>query len=214
MARHPVNALAAGMPGPNYRDCMTEPAFERLEPKRGGSPLLFLCDHASNALPAAYGTLGLAPALFDTHIASDIGAATVTRALAAAFDAPAILGSWSRLLVDLNRGADDPTLVMKLSDGSLVPEQRAHRQCGGDGETDRAVPCAVSRGDRGRDHRGPARRRHAAGAGLNAQFHAGVEGRGASLGDRHPVGPRRAAGAAADRRIRERRFRGRRQRAL
>jgi predicted N-formylglutamate amidohydrolase len=109
------------MSEPNYRDCMTEPAFERLEPKRGGSPLLFLCDHASNALPAAYGTLGLAPALFGTHIASDIGAATVTRALADAFDAPAILGTWSRLLVDLNRGADDPTLVMKLSDGSLVP---------------------------------------------------------------------------------------------
>src|SRR5664279_4269050 len=105
------------MSGSNYRDCMTDPAFERLEPTRRGAPLLFLCDHASNAVPAAYGTLGLAPALFDTHIASDIGAATVTRALAAAFDAPAILGVWSRLLVDLNRGADDPTLVMKLSDG-------------------------------------------------------------------------------------------------
>jgi predicted N-formylglutamate amidohydrolase len=100
---------------------MTDPAFERLEPVRRGAPLLFLCDHASKAVPAAYGTLGLAPALFGTHIASDIGAATVTRALAQAFDAPAILGIWSRLLVDLNRGADDPTLVMKLSDGSLVP---------------------------------------------------------------------------------------------
>ncbi len=100
---------------------MTDPAYERLEAARPDSPLLFLCDHASNALPAAYGTLGLAPESFETHIARDIGAATVTRALAAAFGAPAILGAWSRLLVDLNRGADDPTLVMKLSDGSLVP---------------------------------------------------------------------------------------------
>jgi len=83
--------------------------------------VLFLCDHASNALPAAYGTLGLDAALFDTHIASDIGAATVTRALAEAFGAPAILARWSRLLVDLNRGEDDPTLVMKLSDSSLIP---------------------------------------------------------------------------------------------
>ena len=83
--------------------------------------MLFLCDHASNALPAAYGTLGLDAALFDTHIASDIGAATVTRALAEAFGAPAILARWSRLLVDLNRGEDDPTLVMKLSDSSLIP---------------------------------------------------------------------------------------------
>src|SRR6185312_5086576 len=35
--------------------------------------------------------------------------------------APAFLGAWSRLLIDLNRGADDPTIVMKLSDGSIIP---------------------------------------------------------------------------------------------
>jgi len=97
---------------------MTEPACERIE---GSGPLLFLCDHASRALPAAYGTLGLDPALFETHIAYDIGAAAVTRALAAAYGAPAVLGRWSRLLIDLNRGPDDPTLVMKLSDGSIIP---------------------------------------------------------------------------------------------
>jgi predicted N-formylglutamate amidohydrolase len=98
---------------------MTELPFETLAGAR--RDLLFLCDHAANAVPPAYGTLGLAPALFGTHIASDIGAATVTRALAAAFDAPAVLARWSRLLIDLNRGADDPTLVMKLSDGSIIP---------------------------------------------------------------------------------------------
>ena len=99
---------------------MTEPAYERLV-GAAKTPLLFLCDHASNALPPAYGTLGLAPELFATHIAADIGAAQVTRSLAEAFGAGAILGTWSRLLVDLNRGEDDPTLVMKLSDGSLIP---------------------------------------------------------------------------------------------
>jgi len=100
---------------------MTDPPFALQRPAGASTGLLFLCDHASNALPAAYGTLGLDPALFATHIASDIGAATVTRALADAFGAPAILARWSRLLVDLNRGEDDPTLVMKLSDGSLIP---------------------------------------------------------------------------------------------
>ncbi len=45
----------------------------------------------------------------------------MTRALSDAFGAPAILAGWSRLLIDLNRGEDDPTLVMKLSDGSLIP---------------------------------------------------------------------------------------------
>lgn len=90
----------------------------------GTSPLLFLCDHASNRIPAGYDALGLAPALFETHIAYDIGAAFVTRALAKAYGAAALLGGVSRLLIDLNRGADDPTLVMKLSDGSIVPGNR------------------------------------------------------------------------------------------
>jgi predicted N-formylglutamate amidohydrolase len=97
---------------------MTENAFEAIA-SRNDIPLLFLCDHASNALPK--GNLGLDAGLLATHIAYDIGAAAMTRALAEAYGAPAILGAWSRLLIDLNRGADDPTLVMKLSDGSIIP---------------------------------------------------------------------------------------------
>jgi predicted N-formylglutamate amidohydrolase len=99
-------------------------AFEHIPARDAASPLLLLCDHASAALPEAYGRLGLAPAVFETHIAYDIGAAQVTRALAAGFGAAAVLGRWSRLLIDLNRGADDPTLVMKLSDGSIIPGNR------------------------------------------------------------------------------------------
>jgi predicted N-formylglutamate amidohydrolase len=102
---------------------MTQSAFEAV-PARAKTPLLLLCDHASNALPPGFGTLGLEPALFATHIAYDIGAAQVTRSLAAAYGAPALLGSWSRLLIDLNRGPEDPTLVMKLSDGSIIPGNR------------------------------------------------------------------------------------------
>jgi predicted N-formylglutamate amidohydrolase len=68
--------------------------------------------------------LGLPAPLFETHIAYDIGAAFVTRALAKAYGAPALLGTQSRLVIDLNRGADDPTLVMKLSDGSIIPGNR------------------------------------------------------------------------------------------
>ena len=37
---------------------------------------------------------------------------------------PAVLARFSRLLVDLNRGEDDPTIVMKLSDGAVVPGNR------------------------------------------------------------------------------------------
>ncbi len=83
--------------------------------------VLFLCDHASNALPPRYGTLGLDSRQFDRHIAYDIGAAALTRALAARFGAPAVLTRYSRLLIDPNRGADDPTLVMRISDGAIIP---------------------------------------------------------------------------------------------
>ena len=56
-----------------------------------------------------------------SHIAYDIGAAEVTRALAAELGAPAVLSTYSRLVIDPNRGVDDPTLVMRYSDGAIVP---------------------------------------------------------------------------------------------
>ncbi len=88
---------------------------------RADAGVLFICDHASNALPPEYGTLGLPASEFERHIAYDIGAADVTRALAKHFDAPALLTRFSRLLIDANRGGDDPTLVMRISDGSIIP---------------------------------------------------------------------------------------------
>ncbi|HTQ14481.1 MAG TPA: DUF1244 domain-containing protein [Rhizomicrobium sp.] len=103
---------------------MDGPAFERIPARPGGAATVFVCDHASSALPAAYGTLGLKPEDFETHIASDIGAAIVARALSAAYGSAAVLARWSRLLIDLNRGEDDPTLVVKLSDGRIIPGNR------------------------------------------------------------------------------------------
>lgn len=82
--------------------------------------VLLLCDHASNALPESYGTLGLLPEQLEAHIAYDIGAAAMTRRLAARLRAPALLARYSRLLIDPNRGADDPTLVMRLSDRRII----------------------------------------------------------------------------------------------
>jgi len=88
------------------------------------SKLLFLCDHASNEVPPELHNLGLAKDDFARHIAYDIGAAKLTRALADLAAAPAILARWSRLVVDLNRGVDDPTVVMRLSDGRIIPANR------------------------------------------------------------------------------------------
>lgn len=106
---------------------MSAPPFAPFDEIDGSASagVLFLCDHASNALPPAYGSLGLPPDAFDRHIAYDIGAAALTRRLAALFGAPAVLTRFSRLLIDPNRGADDPTLVMRLSDGAIVPGNAA-----------------------------------------------------------------------------------------
>jgi predicted N-formylglutamate amidohydrolase len=87
--------------------------------------VLLLCDHASSRLPPEYGTLGLSSGDLTRHIAYDIGAEAVTRRLAARLGVPAILTRHSRLLIDCNRGLDDPTLIMRLSDGAVIPGNRA-----------------------------------------------------------------------------------------
>lgn len=90
------------------------------------SPVLLLCDHAANAVPPDIGggDLGLPPSEMARHIAYDVGARGVTLALAAALGAGAVLTRHSRLVIDPNRGEDDPTLIMRLYDGTIVPANR------------------------------------------------------------------------------------------
>lgn len=96
----------------------------RVVPGSATRGLVILCDHASNHIPPEYGTLGLDPAQLKRHIAYDIGAEAVVTRLARMLDAPAVLSRFSRLLIDPNRGDDDPTLIMRLSDGAVVPGNR------------------------------------------------------------------------------------------
>ncbi len=83
--------------------------------------MVLLADHAMNLLPEAYGNLGLPQSAFKRHIAYDIGVEGLTRRLAGSLGVPAVMGRFSRLLIDPNRGEDDPTLIMKISDGAIVP---------------------------------------------------------------------------------------------
>lgn len=96
----------------------------RVLPGRTDVGLILLCDHAANALPPEYGSLGLSPEQFERHIAYDIGAAAIVEHLSRVLDAPAVLTRYSRLLIDPNRGHDDPTLIMRLSDGAVIPGNR------------------------------------------------------------------------------------------
>lgn len=110
----------ASLPTGPHAGAGTFAPVRRIEGRLDGGVLL-LCDHAENALPPAYGSLGLGAEQFERHIAYDIGARRATEAMAEALRAPALLTTYSRLLIDPNRGADDPTLVMRLSDGAVVP---------------------------------------------------------------------------------------------
>jgi len=101
-----------------------EPAPYEIVNPGGASPVILLCDHASRFIPRTLDSLGLSQAELSRHIAWDIGIADVTRRLAKAMDAPAVLSRFSRLVVDPNRALDDPTLVPRISDGVIVPGNR------------------------------------------------------------------------------------------
>jgi len=78
------------------------PPFAIVNPAGKGRAIL-ACDHASPRIPRRLGTLGLEPKDQLRHIAWDIGAAEVARALSRGLDAPLILAGYSRLVVDCNR---------------------------------------------------------------------------------------------------------------
>ncbi len=99
------------------------PPAETINPD-GPAPILLVCDHASNRIPAALGDLGLDQAALSLHIAHDIGAAEVTRELAVRLDAPAVLANYSRLVIDINRQPGHPASIAAISDDVAVPGNR------------------------------------------------------------------------------------------
>lgn len=96
------------------------PAFS-VENEAGASPFLLTVDHAGRCIPEALGDLGLSPADMDRHIAWDIGIAGVTRILARALDATAVLQTYSRLVIDCNRQPTAPTAFPTVSEATKIP---------------------------------------------------------------------------------------------
>ncbi len=86
---------------------------------------LVTCDHATNRVPDWLGgSLGIGAADMQRHIAFDPGAQGVALALGEALDSPVLCSDFSRLVIDPNRGEDDPTLVMQIYDGTIIPGNR------------------------------------------------------------------------------------------
>lgn len=84
----------------------------------GDRSLLLLCDHASSWVPD---DIAIPPHLLSLHVGVDLGAGALTRALSERLTAPAILGTVSRLVIDLHRQGDHPALIPETSDGHAVP---------------------------------------------------------------------------------------------
>ncbi|RED12326.1 N-formylglutamate amidohydrolase [Pontivivens insulae] len=88
------------------------------------SRIVLTCDHASNRIPPDVAPIGLSEADLNRHIAYDVGARGLTLALAKRLGGQAVLNRVSRIVIDPNRGPDDPTLVRRIYDRSVVPGNR------------------------------------------------------------------------------------------
>jgi predicted N-formylglutamate amidohydrolase len=106
----------------------------RIDNAQGRSPILLICEHASNTLPRRYGTLGLSAAELESHIAWDPGALGVAQGLSRLLDAPLIHATVSRLVLDLNRDPSAPDSITTLSERTTItgnldldPTERALR---------------------------------------------------------------------------------------
>jgi predicted N-formylglutamate amidohydrolase len=110
-----------------------EPVAVTVERPKGASELVFTCDHASWRIPAALGTLGLNEAELKSHIAWDIGAASVAVQVSAILDATLVLQNYSRLVIDCNRPPGSPT---------SIPIQSEYAQIAGNHGIDAAAKSA------------------------------------------------------------------------
>lgn len=87
----------------------------------GSFPGLIVVDHAGTDTPERFGALGLDPTWHDTHHFCDLGIAPLARSLAEQLDAPVILGTVSRLVIDLNRWLADPRSIPTKVEDTPIP---------------------------------------------------------------------------------------------
>ncbi len=89
--------------------------------EKAASPLLLVCEHAGQRIPLSLGTMGLSAEQRAMHIAYDIGAEKVARALSARLDCRLVLQHYSRLTIDCNRQPALPSSIPEVSDSILIP---------------------------------------------------------------------------------------------
>ncbi len=83
--------------------------------------ILIIVDHASNFVPKENNNLGIPNSFFDKHIAFDIGVKELSLDLSNRLKCKIIQGEYSRLLIDLNRDLEDPTVIPEIVDRKIIP---------------------------------------------------------------------------------------------
>jgi len=89
--------------------------------EQGTAKLLLVGDHVSNRIPRVLDKLGLEDAVLEQHVAYDIGTRKLITHLSQHLDAPALLAGYSRLVIDLNRSLEDPSVIPEFSDNIPLP---------------------------------------------------------------------------------------------
>ena len=103
-------------------------ASYRITNQSGKSPIVLVCDHASNHIPSSFGRLGVPEPELERHIAWDPGALPVCHHLVEMLDAALIESRMSRLVIDCNRPLDAPDLIPSISETTLIPGNDALSQ--------------------------------------------------------------------------------------
>lgn len=102
----------------------TQAAAVEVINSEGLGPVLLLCEHASNHIPARYDGLGLPAEAATSHAAWDPGARALSICLSKALDAPMIASTVSRLVYDCNRPPQAPSAMPEKSELVEVPGNR------------------------------------------------------------------------------------------
>ncbi|MEB3042272.1 N-formylglutamate amidohydrolase [Rhizobium mulingense] len=92
-----------------------------IERAGGRSPVLLVCEHASNTLPTQFGDLGLPSEALLSHIAWDPGALSVARGISQGLDATLVYQRFSRLIYDCNRPPSSPGAMPEKSEIYAIP---------------------------------------------------------------------------------------------
>lgn len=95
-------------------------AFEVSRPN-AVSPIILVCEHASNRVPAQLENLGLTEDQLQSHVAWDPGALALSNSLSGALDATLVAARFSRLVYDCNRPPEAVSAMPSDTEACHVP---------------------------------------------------------------------------------------------